>query len=151
MQAFERLVEGLERGLLGEEGVETGLVFGRQSRVRRPLVGLEIPVETPDLAAHPFMVQPLRVVQRNQLVHQPLGVHPAQSMIQEGKLACPVADNGQIERGLILQKAAQQRSENTDNQVTGKAEAFSFHNLAGKPTGQDSNQKKNYYVHPIPF
>ena len=53
-------------------------------------------MQIPDLAAHPLLILAMALIERDQLVHQPLGVDPAQGMEQDRKLPGPVADNHQL-------------------------------------------------------
>ena len=69
--------------------------------------GLELGLELPDLAAHARLVLALLLVERGDLVHQSLGVDPAQDMEQDDELSYAVADDGQLEREALRDESAE--------------------------------------------
>ena len=73
-------------------------------------MGLEVGIERPDLTADPRLILAMSLIERDELVHQPFGMHPAQRMEQDGELAGPVADDHQIERDALLDQLAEQQA-----------------------------------------
>ncbi len=64
-------------------------------------VGLEIGVVGPDFPAHAFLLAALKVVGRNQLVYQSLGMRPAEAVLEDVKLSGAIADDGQAKVGSL--------------------------------------------------
>ncbi len=103
-------VEGSIGGALGEDRIEARLQRGTQGRIGVATIGFEVGFEIPNLAAHPRLVGTLLVVERDERVHQPFGVHPAQCMRQDRELSGPVADDRRIQGEPHLDQSARQGS-----------------------------------------
>ena len=68
------------------------------------------PWEPPDQLADQVDRQPLAVVERDQLVHQPFGMHPAQRMGAYSKLTGIVGDDDDFVEQTVLMDAAEERA-----------------------------------------
>ena len=73
-------------------------------------IGFEVCIQIPDLAAHPLLILAMALIERDQLVHQPLGMDPAQAVEQDGKLPGSVADDRHFGREPLFHQAAEQGS-----------------------------------------
>ena len=108
VQALEGLIEGRKAGALGEDGIEAGRQGGRPRRLGMALVGLQVGIQIPDLGANPLLILAMALIERDQLMDQPLGVDPAQGMEQDGELPGAVADDHQVEGEALVDQAAEQ-------------------------------------------
>ena len=107
VQPLERAVEAGKGITLGEAGVEVSRQRRSQHWNGMAPIGLELGLELPDLAAHARLVLALLLVERGDLVHQSLGVDPAQDMEQDDELSYAVADDGQLERDALRDESAE--------------------------------------------
>jgi hypothetical protein len=110
MQARQQAVEGDAAGAAPEDAVEAGAQLGSALAARVALVCLEIGVEPPGQLAHQLDRQPLVVVAGDQLVHQPLGLDPAERVPTDSELAGVVGDDGRVLEQAVTSDAAPERA-----------------------------------------
>jgi hypothetical protein len=67
-------------------------------------------VEPPDQLADQVDGQPLAFIERDQLVHQPLGMDPAEGMGAYSKLTGIVGDDGDLVEQTVMMDAAEERA-----------------------------------------
>ena len=110
MKTSEQPIEGGKAGLSLEDAVKSGAQGGPSCRRRIAAVGLQIGVEPPDQAAHPLLGSAMVVGEGIELVDQPLGMDPAQSMAANLELSGIVADNHSVLDQAMRLDAAPQRA-----------------------------------------
>ena len=77
LETLEDVIEGFAGGFGGAQGLEAGGDLGFGRRVRMLTVGLQVPIEEPNLLPHPGDGSPVRVGQRQQVLQRPLSMDPA--------------------------------------------------------------------------
>jgi hypothetical protein len=109
------------------------------------LVGFEIGVEPPDQLADQIDRQPLAVVERDQLVHQALGMHPAEGMGAYSELTGIVGDDDRALEQAVAADTAPERAFGRDldrgrgDLEPGDAERLEVA-LPGRPVGEVPNR-----------
>ena len=83
-------------GAAFEDAIKAGAQGGLAQWCRIAAIGFEIAIEPPDQMAQPLLGGAVLVGEGVELVHQPLGVDPAQRMPAEIELAGIVADDDGI-------------------------------------------------------
>src|SRR5208337_1049864 len=91
VQPLEQAVEGGKAGGAQEDAVEARPHFAAAARRRCQAIGLEVGVVPPDQPADMLLGGALLVGERLQLVHQALGMDPAQAMLADIELPGVVA------------------------------------------------------------
>ena len=86
VQPGEQAIERDETGASTEDALEAGTQFATASRGRSGAIRLEIIIEAPDQRTHAQLRGAMQIGECIQLVHQPLGMHPAERMPANGKL-----------------------------------------------------------------
>ena len=111
VQPPQQAVEGSKAGDAHKDAVEARPQFVAPTRGRRGPVGLEVGIEPPDQAAkrtdaqqsgqpaqaaHSLLSGALLVGEGLQLVHQPLGMDPAEGVLADVELASVVTDDHRL-------------------------------------------------------
>src|SRR6202021_3000086 len=125
-QALEEFVELGEAGALLEYGVEAGFQFGLGAARRGVLVGDEVAVEVPDLAAHRLLSGAIGFVEGVELVNQPLGVNPAQRVKEPVDLPGVVTEDHGHGEEAVRQDRAQQGAFGGDLRRIGVGFEFAY-------------------------
>ena len=118
----EQAVERGEAGAAAEDAVEPGAQLGLRRGVGIGAVGLEVGVEPPDQAAHCCLGGAMLVGEGIKLMHQPLGMDPAQGVATDVELAGIVADDHGILEEAMGFDAAPQRALGGDLDRIGRHE-----------------------------
>ncbi len=87
VQPSEQAVEGGKAGAAFEDAIKAGAQGGLAQWCGIAAIGFEIAIEPPDQMAQPLLGGAVLVGEGVELVHQPLGVDPAQRMPAEIELA----------------------------------------------------------------
>src|ERR687896_939421 len=96
MDPPECLIQGLKARRGSEEGIKASVQVDFLLRRRMRFVGLEIGIQLPELTAYLGEFLPVRRVEGNERVDEPLGMNPTQAMTQDVELPRTVADYGQV-------------------------------------------------------
>src|SRR6267154_661606 len=83
VQPSEQAVEGDKAGAAFEDAIKAGAQGGLAQWCRIAAIGFEIAIEPPDQMAQSLLGGAVLVGEGVELVHQPLGVDPAQRMPAE--------------------------------------------------------------------
>ena len=118
MQTRQGLIEGGEGCLLGEGGRQAGAQFGDCLRMGGALIGCQVGIARPDLAAHPLLFLALALIARDQRVNQAFGVHPTPGMEQDGERFGAITNDGTLTREPLGQQPAQQGAFGGDAAMT---------------------------------
>ena len=87
LEALEDLIERFAGGDRSAQGVELGVDGGFRRRGGQRAIGIQVPIEGPDLLPNPGNGDPIRLVRGEKLLQGPLGMHPAQGMDERGQIA----------------------------------------------------------------
>jgi hypothetical protein len=109
LEALQHAVKGFAGGFGGAQSFKAGGDLGFGHRVGMLTVGLQVLIEKPDLLLHPGGGLPVRVVQGQQVLQRPLGMHPAQAVHEEVELPGIVADQAHVQVKALRSQAANQR------------------------------------------
>src|SRR5271166_2209700 len=96
MQPGQQAVKRDETGATAEDTVEPGTQRERPAPGGFLLINLEIGVEVPDETANAFLSRAMLIVERVQLMHQPLRVNPAQRMVANVELPGIVTQHNRV-------------------------------------------------------
>ena len=96
VQPLQQAVEGGEAGAPLEDAVEARPQLAAPAWRRLEPVGLQVGIEPPDQPADMLLGGALLVGERLQLVHQALGVDPAQRVLADVELPGVVADHDRL-------------------------------------------------------
>src|SRR5208337_4679513 len=112
VQPLEQAVEGGKAGGAQEEedAVEARPHFAAAARRRCQAIGLEVGVVPPDQPADMLLGGALLVGERLQLVHQALGMDPAQAMLADIELPGVVADDDRLVQEPVVGHGTPQRA-----------------------------------------
>ena len=106
MQPLQQSIETDEAGALAKDVVEPSAELAAPAWCRADAVVFQIGIELPDQPANALLSGPLVVGERVELVHQPLGMDPAQRMLTDSELAGVVADNHRVTEKSVRLDAA---------------------------------------------
>src|SRR5208283_383582 len=110
VQPLEQAVEGGKAGGAQEDAVEARPHFAAAARRRCQAIGLEVGVVPPDQPADMLLGGALLVGERLQLVHQALGMDPAQAMLADIELPGVVADDDRLVQEPVVGHGTPQRA-----------------------------------------
>jgi hypothetical protein len=96
VQASQQAIHDDIAGATGEYPLETGPQRRCPSGTGIALPGLQVGIQLPNRGPRQFDCPTLLVVCRHQLVHQPLGVDPAECVLAEAKLAGIIGDDDRV-------------------------------------------------------
>src|SRR5271166_5783936 len=110
VQPLEQPIEGGKAGGAQEDAVEARPHFAAAARRRCQAIGLEVGVVPPDQPADMLLGGALLVGERLQLVHQALGMDPAQAMLADIELPGVVADDDRLVQEPVVGHGTPQRA-----------------------------------------
>jgi hypothetical protein len=121
VQPGQQPIEGGKAGAAAEDAVEPRPQLAPAPLVRRAAVGLQVGVEPPDQGAQELLRSVLPVGEGIELMDQPLGMDPAQSVPVDGELAGVIGQDGGVGQeavALILPQSAPSVAIRTGSGVT---------------------------------
>lgn len=133
MQPREQTIEGDEAGAAAKDAVEAGAKPAAATWRRVGAVSFQIGVEPPDRRTDTLLRDTLVIGESVELVHQPLGMDPAQRVLADGELAGIVADSHRVTQKFMRMNAAPQRALGGDlhrvgsDSKRGDAQPFKVH------------------------
>src|SRR3954470_8368653 len=102
MQPRQQPIEADEAGAAHKDAVEARPQLAAPTCCWCGTIGLEVGIEPPDQAAHLLLGGALLVSESLQLVHQPLGMDPAERVIADVELAGIVTDDHRLVEEAML-------------------------------------------------